>query len=114
MPCVRLQLVDVERERQPVAVALEQLREPRLVERDAPGAQRLDLLGHDVPDDDLVAELGEARARDEADPPGPEDAEGRLLRVHARKSTCGAGCRPLAIASIVSFDIESRSVFTTQ
>ena len=40
--------------------------------------QALDPLRHDVTDDDLVAELGEAGARDEADPPGPEDAEGRL------------------------------------
>jgi hypothetical protein len=49
------------------------------VERDAPGAQRLDLLGHDVSHDDRMSELGEARGRDEADPPGPEDTEGRLL-----------------------------------
>ena len=89
-PRIRLQVVDVERERQPVAVPLDQLREAGLVERDAPGAQLLDLLGHDVADDDPMAELGEARTRDEADPPGPEDAEGRLLRVHAAKSTCGA------------------------
>ena len=30
--------------------------------------------GHDVADDDLVAELGEARPGDEADPAGAEDA----------------------------------------
>ena len=84
------------------------------MERDAPGAQRLDLLGHDVSDDDVVAELGEARARDEADPPGPEDAEGRLLQRSRGQIYLWSGRRPLAIASIVSFDIESRSVFTTQ
>ena len=45
--------------------------------------------GIDVPDDDVVTEIGEAGARDEADPPGPEDAEGRLRFAHARDSTCG-------------------------
>ena len=84
------------------------------MERHLARVQRLHLLRRDVSDDHVVAELGEAGAGDEADPAGPEDAEGRLLRAHARKSTCGAACRPLAIASIVSFDIESRSVFTTQ
>ena len=59
-----------------------------------------------------MAEVGEAGAGDEADPAGPEDAEGRLLR--SRALYLWSGLRPLAIASIVSFDIESSSVFTTQ
>ena len=88
-PRVRFQLVHVERERQPLAIALDQLREAGLVERDAPRVQLLDLRRHDVPDDDVVPEIGEAGARDEADPPGPEDAEGLLPGAHARKSTCG-------------------------
>ena len=67
--------------RQALAVALEQLLEPRLVQRHAARLQRLDPLGHDVADDDLVAELGEAGAGDEADPAGPEDAD---FRLHGR------------------------------
>ena len=61
-----------------------------------------------------MAEVGEARAGHEADPAGAEDAERRLLRVHAGELYLWNGLRPFAIASIVSFDIESRSVFTTQ
>jgi hypothetical protein len=38
-----------------------------------------------------VPELRKAGTGDEANPPGPEDAEGRLLRVHAGKSTCVRG-----------------------
>ena len=66
--------VDVEREREPLAVALEQLRDVALVERHLAAPERLDLLGHDVADDDLVPELGEAGPGDEADPAGAEDA----------------------------------------
>ena len=60
-----------------------------------------------------MPELGEARARDEADPAGAEDAD---LAHRGAKPTCTVvrGLRPLAIASIVSFESESSSVFTTQ
>jgi hypothetical protein len=57
----------------------------------------------------VVAEFGEAGARDETDPPRPEDAERRLCHGYL----C-IGRRPLAISSIVSFESLSRSVFTTQ
>ena len=67
-------LVDVQREDQALGVALEQLRHPLLVERHLAPAQALDLVRDDVPDDHVVAELGEADARDEADPAGAEDA----------------------------------------
>ena len=68
-------------------------------------------LGHDVADDDFVAQLGEAGAGDETDPAGPEDAD---FRLHGRGAYRGSGRNPRAIASIVSFESESSSVFTTQ
>ncbi len=45
-----------------------------LVERHLAELERLDLLRDDVADDNVVAELGEARPGDEADPAGAEDA----------------------------------------
>ena len=102
----------VERVGQALGVPLHQLGHVELVERHPPVAQRLDPLGEDVADHDLVAELGEADARDEADPAGAEDAhlahERRLYPLTVR------GFRPFAIASIVSFESESSSVLTTQ
>ena len=65
----------VERVAQALRVPLEQLRDILLVERHLAPAQRLDLLGNDVADHDVVPELGEARARDEADPTCSEDAD---------------------------------------
>src|SRR5205085_5421232 len=53
-----------------IAVALEDLRQIRLVERQLAGSQRVDALRNDVPDDHLVTELGEAPAGDEPYPPG--------------------------------------------
>ena len=78
-----------------------------------PAFSVLDLLGDDVAHDDGMASIGEARPGDQADPAGTEDAQRRLLHV-ALQIYLWNGRRPLAIASIVSFDIESRSVFTTQ
>ncbi len=98
--------------RQPLAVAREELVEPRLVDRDLAGAQRVDLRRDDVADDDVVAELGEARAGDETDVAGAED--GDLSRREPTYLLLPSGLRPLAIASIVSFESRSRSVLTTQ
>jgi hypothetical protein len=69
------QVVHIERERQPVGVALEQLRHVLFVERDAAVLKRLDLVRHDVADHDLVPELGEAGAGDQADPARSEDPD---------------------------------------
>ena len=67
-------LLHVERERDPLAIAREHVVEPRLVDRHLAVAQPLDALGEDVADDDVVAEVGEARAGDEADVAGSEDS----------------------------------------
>ena len=66
-------LGDVERVGEPVGVPAQQLVEPRLVDRDVAGAQPLDPLGEDVANDDVVTELGEARAGHETDVTGAED-----------------------------------------
>ena len=101
-----------EGEAQALAVALEQLGHVGLVERNLPAAKRLDLLGHDVAHDDVVAELGEADPGDEADPAGAEDAyPSHRPRLYLDGVS---GLRPFAIAIIVSFESESSSVFTTQ
>ena len=68
-------LVDLGREAKPLAVALEQLVEPLLVDRHLAAAQRVDPLLDDVADDDVVAEVGEAGAGDEADVAGAEDRD---------------------------------------
>ena len=68
-------LVDLGREGQPLAVALEQLGEARLVDRHLASLERVDLLRDDVADDDVVPELGEARPGDEADVAGAEDGD---------------------------------------
>ena len=82
------------------------------MDRDDARPQRVDLRLDDVANDDVVAELREARAGDEADVPRAED---RDLHVDlASLFTEPSGFRPLAIASIVSFDSRSRSVLTTQ
>ena len=91
----------------------DQLLEPRLEERHLPGAQRLDPLGDDVADDDVVAELGEAGPADEAGVPGAEECDPchRRRRLAASPSS---GRSPLAIAIIVSFEMLSSSELTTQ
>jgi hypothetical protein len=68
-------LLDLRREGEPLPVALEQLVEPVLVDRELPSAQGVDLLGDDVAHDDVVPELGEAGTRDEADVAGAEDRD---------------------------------------
>ena len=83
-------VVDVEREAEALAVALEQLRRrPSSWNGTSPRRERVDLLGDDVADHDVVAELGEAGARDEADPAGAEDAD---LRLWPWRGTLLAGC----------------------
>ena len=106
-------LGDVEREREPLGVPREQLLEPRLEDRHLAGAQLLDPFGQHVAHDDLVAEIGEARARHQPDVTRAEDAD----LAHANEPTYlieESGLRPFAIASMVSFESESRSVLTTQ
>jgi len=89
--------------------AVQQLLDARLVERHFPGLKRRDLLWDHVTDDDRMAELGEASAGDEAGVARPEDCHPRAHRFFP-----GRGLRPFAIATIVSFDIDSSSVFITQ
>ena len=48
--------------------------EARLVDRHLPGPQPFDALRQDIANDDLVAEVGEARTGDEADVAGSEDS----------------------------------------
>ena len=64
--------------------------QPRLVDRHLAALERLDLLGHDVARPDLVAELGEAGGRDQADPADADYADRFQLIVHAR----GQATRP--------------------
>ena len=91
----------------------QQLVEAGLVDRHLAGAQPLDPVGDDVADDDVVPELGEARAGDEADVARAEDSDPghRAERTYLSFSI---GRRPFAIAIIVSFESESSSVLTTQ
>ena len=64
------------REGQPLGVALQQLVDAGLVDRHLAPAQRPSILRRvDVHRDDLVAELGEARGGDEADPAHPDHAD---------------------------------------
>ena len=70
-------LGDVGREAQSCGVALEQLVEAGLVDRHLAAAQRFDPVGEDVADNDVVAELAEAGAGDEADVAGAEDSDVR-------------------------------------
>ena len=61
-------LGDLGREVEAVAVALDQLGQAGLVDRDLAAAERVDLLGVDVDRVDLVAQLGEAGRGDETHP----------------------------------------------
>jgi hypothetical protein len=92
-----------------LAVLLDELVQAGLEDRQPARPQAVDALADDVPDRDVVAERGEARTRDQADVPSPEDPD--LAQLFFFPSS---GRSPLAIASMVSFDSESRSVFTTQ
>ncbi len=62
-------------ERQSLAVTLEELLESGLVDGDDACLQRVDLRLDDVTDDDVVSELREACAGDEADVPRAEDRD---------------------------------------
>src|SRR5206468_7803481 len=53
-------LLDLEREREPIAVALDEIVEPRLEDRDVACLERGDAILEHVADDDVVAELREA------------------------------------------------------
>ena len=79
----------------------------------SPARSRSIRSGSDVANDDVVTELGEARAGHETDVTRAEDCHS----AHGGEPTYlidFSGFRPFAIASIVSFESESRSVFTTQ
>jgi hypothetical protein len=93
-----------------LAVLLNQPLQAGLEDRQPARPQAVDALADDVPDRDVVAERGEARTRDQTDVPRPEDPDLAQFFFFFPSS----GRSPLAIASIVSFDSESRSVFTTQ
>src|SRR5205807_4243300 len=105
-------LPDVEREGQALAVPRQELVETGLEDRDLARPERFDLLRDDVAHDDLVAELGEACARDEADVTGAEDRDSGAC--HGAEGYRPSGLRPFAIASIVSFESSSSSELTTQ
>jgi len=68
-------LTDVEREHEPFAIPLQQLFEARLVDRHLPRLEPGDLLRDDVADDDVVAQLGEAGAGDQANVARAEDRD---------------------------------------
>ena len=88
------------------------------------GAQPVDPLGDDVAHDDLVPEIGEHAPETSPTYPAPKTAirvtGGAYLPPCAFFACClgcflgFSGCRPFAIAIIVSFESESSSVFTTQ
>src|SRR5206468_1418643 len=107
----RDRLADVERERHPLAVPLQQVLEPGLVDRDRAALELLDPLRDDVAQHDLVAKLGEARPGDETHVPRAEDAD---LGHERGEAYCPSGLRPRAIAIIVSLERRSRSVLMTQ
>ena len=74
----------------------------------SPRRSACDPLRQHVADDDVVAEVGEAGARDEPDVARAEDGD------PAHYLTRASGLRPLAIASMVSFESLFESVLTTQ
>ena len=72
-------------EGQPLGVLGDQLLQPRLVNRDLPSLQRIDLLGDDVAGGDGVPELGEAGGADQTH---PADADHPDRRLFAHGFTC--------------------------
>ena len=68
-------LADVGGKAKALAVSRDQLLEARLVDRHLAALQGRDALRDHVPDDDRVAELGEAGTGDEADVAGTEDGD---------------------------------------
>jgi hypothetical protein len=77
------QLAHLGGEGEPLAVALDQLRQAGLVDRHLAAAERLDLLRDDLAEHDPMAELGEAGRGDQPDPAGP-DYPDRFPLAHAR------------------------------
>ena len=101
-------LRDVEGEGHALAVALDELLEARLEDRHPALVEHGDPILEHIAQNDFVTELREAGTGDEADVSGAEDRD-----VHGYL-TFPSGRRPLAIASIVSFDMLSSSVLITQ
>ena len=101
------QLLEVEREREPVAIAAQQLLEPRLVQGHLAAAEPRDLVGVDVAAEHSVAEVGEAGGRDEPDVAHSDHAD--RLAGHGLAYLTERTLR--AIAHIVEFDSDSPSVF---
>jgi hypothetical protein len=81
-------LCDVGREGQPVTIPLEELVEPRLVDRHLAAPERLDLLHDDVANGNRVSQLGEACPGHETDVAGAED--GDAMRVGLAHASRGA------------------------
>ena len=80
--CVE-QLVHVGGEGEALGVAGQQVGQARLVDRGLPARKRFHLLGDDVAGHDRVAELCEARGRDEAYPSDPDYADRLSLSTHS-------------------------------
>ena len=76
-----------------------QLGQARLVHRHLAARERLDLLGQDVARHDLVAQLGEAGGRAQADPADADHADRFLLRAMSAREATGSRVER-AIASI--------------
>jgi hypothetical protein len=90
------QLPHVLGEGEALGVLGDQLGQPRFVDRHLAAPERLNLLRHDLPDHDAVAELGEAGSGDEPDPAGSDHSD-RLPLAHghlARLRSPGAGGSP--------------------
>ncbi len=68
-------LADVEREAKALAHPFDHVLQSRLVDRDAAAAQRVDLVGQDVADNDVVTELRQAGPGDEAHVACSEDGD---------------------------------------
>ena len=106
-------IVDVERVRQALGVLREQLGHTVLVERHGADAQRPHLLRDDV----RITTSWPSSARHAPVTRPTQPAPKTPTLAHRRRTNlpgCIRGFRPLAIASIVSFESESSSVFTTQ
>ena len=86
-------------------VAADQLFEARLVDRNPAALQRPDLGRVLVDADDVVAVLGEARARDQSDIPGSDDRDFHECRLRMAEQTPNAN----TIAKIVSINRGVRS-----
>src|SRR5207302_770071 len=98
------ELRQVEPEMQPLAVAGHELRQPGLVQVHLAAVEGPDQRVVDVDAPDLMAQVREARGRDETDPPDADDAE-RLARPLAHRP--GTGRKLRAMATIVLLDRSS-------